>query len=266
MSGLGVGALSTNQKIDPAGPPFALTSADNGLSVDPVSQRIVLGNDVLGAAGAGQLLSNREIFLNGFVIQFTSGFTPADVAAVINSTGFSVSNIATTKNTDIAPGLISIADLSGTAAMIAFAGGGPQFNVQALGGLAALGTDGSANPAIQISLGGDNVIIGSVVPAVDNGVRLQVHGHISMTTATANLDFPNTPAQTSSDLTIALADAVTGDMVVLGVDPALAALADCCWTAFVDSGGSVTVRFNNYSAGAIDPAAGNFTVSILKPL
>lgn len=82
-------------------------------------------------------------------------------------------------------------------------------------------------------------------------------------TATAALDFPNTAAQTSSDLTIAVAGAADGDVVALGV-PIASLATDSCYTAFVSAANVVTVRFNNYSAGAIDPAPGTFRVSILK--
>ncbi len=53
--------------------------------------------------------------------------------------------------------------------------------------------------------------------------------------------------------------------MALGFEPGVV-LPDSCYTAFVDSSGSVTVRFNNYSAAPQQPAAGNFTVSVLKPL
>lgn len=54
------------------GPPFSPTSADNGLSVDPVTKHIVLGNDLGGPANAA-LLSNREIPMAGFAYWMTSG-------------------------------------------------------------------------------------------------------------------------------------------------------------------------------------------------
>lgn len=82
-------------------------------------------------------------------------------------------------------------------------------------------------------------------------------------TATAALDFPNTLTLTSSDLTIALTGAASGDIVSLGV-PAAAVNANSCYTAFVSAANVVTVRFNNYSALAIDPASGTFRVSITK--
>lgn len=59
--GIGVIALQTSQKKEQSGPPFISTSADNGLSVDSTSGRIVLGNDVADPLAPAQLLSNREI-------------------------------------------------------------------------------------------------------------------------------------------------------------------------------------------------------------
>lgn len=79
----------------------------------------------------------------------------------------------------------------------------------------------------------------------------------------ATLDFPSTSAQTSSDLTITVTGAAAGDLVVLGVDNASVA-ANSSYTAWVSASNTVTVRFNNYSTGAIDPASGTFKARILK--
>lgn len=62
--GLGVVSLQTSQKKEQAGPPFVATSADNGLSVDAVSGRIVLGNDVGDPAAPGAIFTNREIIMD----------------------------------------------------------------------------------------------------------------------------------------------------------------------------------------------------------
>ena len=66
---IGATTLNTSQKREPQnGPPFVATAADNGLSVDPGTGRIVLGNDVGGSAAG--LLSIRDIELNGFEVDF----------------------------------------------------------------------------------------------------------------------------------------------------------------------------------------------------
>ena len=59
------------------------------------------------------------------------------------------------------------------------------------------------------------------------------------------------------------AGAATGDCVTLGVDPA-AVLANSCYTAWVSAADTVTVRFNNYSTGALNPAAGTFKIIVTK--
>ncbi len=83
-------------------------------------------------------------------------------------------------------------------------------------------------------------------------------------TATAVLNFPNTAAGASSDLTIALPGAAIGDIVGLGVDNA-SVNANSCYTAWVSAANTVTVRFNNYQLlAAIDPAAGTFRVNVTK--
>lgn len=59
--GIGLVSIVTSQKKEQSGAPFAAGSADNGLSIDTTSGRIVLGNDVGDTAAPATLLSNREI-------------------------------------------------------------------------------------------------------------------------------------------------------------------------------------------------------------
>jgi hypothetical protein len=81
--------------------------------------------------------------------------------------------------------------------------------------------------------------------------------------ASATLDFGNTAAQTSADLTITVTGAADGDIVIVG--PVNASTnANTCFTAWVSAANTVTVRFNNYSAGAVDPASGTFRVYVIK--
>lgn len=82
-------------------------------------------------------------------------------------------------------------------------------------------------------------------------------------TNTATLDFASTNAQTSTDLTITVTGAATGDVVILGV-PNGSVNANTCFTAWVSATNTVTVRFNNYSSGAVDPASGTFRVSVAQ--
>lgn len=82
-------------------------------------------------------------------------------------------------------------------------------------------------------------------------------------TATATINFAATAGMNSRDVTITVNGASDGDAVVLGV-PNVAASANSAYTAFVSAANTVTIRFNNYTLGAIDPANGTFRVSVLK--
>ena len=82
-------------------------------------------------------------------------------------------------------------------------------------------------------------------------------------TGSATLDFLSTNAQNSRDMTIAVTGAADGDVVSLGV-PNAAVNANTCYTAWVSAANTVTVRFNNYSNGTVDPASGLFKVFVTK--
>lgn len=82
-------------------------------------------------------------------------------------------------------------------------------------------------------------------------------------TATSTLNFGSTSAGTSADLTITVSGAADGDAVSLGI-PIAAQNANTAYTAFVSATNTVTVRFNNYSSGSVDPASATFRVSVLK--
>lgn len=79
----------------------------------------------------------------------------------------------------------------------------------------------------------------------------------------STLDFPSTSAGTSSDLNINIVGAIDGDVVNLGV-PSSSVTSNTSFTTWVSATNTVTVRFNNYSNAAIDPASGNFKVKVIK--
>ena len=79
--------------------------------------------------------------------------------------------------------------------------------------------------------------------------------------ATATLDFPSTLMFTNSDLTITATGAAVGDVAM--VSPGTTD-ANSSYSAWVSATNTVTVRFNNYSAGAINPASATFNVIVIK--
>ena len=78
-------------------------------------------------------------------------------------------------------------------------------------------------------------------------------------TNSATLDFPNTGAQSSSELTITVTGAVVGDVVTVGTT---VNNANSTFTARVSATNIVSVKFNNYGAAAINPASGTFKVIV----
>jgi hypothetical protein len=79
----------------------------------------------------------------------------------------------------------------------------------------------------------------------------------------ATLNFPSTLTMLSADLTITVTGAEDGDVVSLGV-PNAAVNANTFYSAWVSAANTVTVRFNNYSIGTVDPASALFKVFVTK--
>lgn len=81
---------------------------------------------------------------------------------------------------------------------------------------------------------------------------------------TATLDFPNTVAGASSDLTVTVPGAVSGDVVALGV-PAASVPANGSYSAWISGPDTATVRYaNNDLVTAYNPASGVFRVAVTR--
>jgi hypothetical protein len=112
---------------------------------------------------------------------------------------------------------------------------------------------------------------GSVLASISSAGNLAIAGTLKIGSsgtpivrcfsAIATLDFPSIPAQSSSDLTITVTGAATGDTVIVG-RPA-APTTGIITTAFVSAANTVTVRAHNITAGAIDPASASYRVAVL---
>lgn len=75
------------------------------------------------------------------------------------------------------------------------------------------------------------------------------------------LNFPNIISQSGSDLVVSGITGSEGDIVILGSP---APPTNTFYSGFVDSGGLVKVRFNNYSADNINPGSGTFNVIVIS--
>ena len=102
---------------------------------------------------------------------------------------------------------------------------------------------------------------GTIVGVESDGVWVAEVGKARLT-ATASLNFSSINAAASADLTITVAGAAVNDSVSLGL-PA-APTAGILFNAFVSAANTVTVRATNITAGAVDPAAATYRVTVIK--
>ena len=105
---------------------------------------------------------------------------------------------------------------------------------------------------VVIALGDDGVW-------VDMGVRI---ASLKVLSASVNHDFPAINARTSADLEIAVPGAAVGDLVAVGLP---AAIADgLTFSARVSEAGKVKLRASNFTAAAVDAAAADYAVAVIK--
>lgn len=129
----------------------------------------------------------------------------------------------------------------------------------------------NANKRVTSAPAGNRLIGTAMAAALNADVTARVLvGHLPPSdaldaglTATANLNFPSIAAAASADLTIAVAGAAVGDTVSWGL--ASAPTAGIVFQAFVSAADTVTVRATNITGGAIDPAAQDIRVTVVKP-
>jgi hypothetical protein len=117
------------------------------------------------------------------------------------------------------------------------------------------GSSEVATTKLTISSAGAATFTGTV--AIGSGTPIA-----KVVSATATLDFGNTTTLTSTDLTITVTGAAVGDSVAIGL-PA-APDANGCFTGWVSAADTVTVRFNNYSVGSIDPASATYRATVTQ--
>jgi hypothetical protein len=115
---------------------------------------------------------------------------------------------------------------------------------------------GGFTPTGNLEATGSVAITGSL--SVGGGTALS-----KFLSATGSLDFGNTSAQSSADLTITVTGAAVGDSVSIGV-PNGSVSANTCFSGWVSATNTVTVRFNNYSSGAVDPSSGTFRATVIQ--
>lgn len=146
--------------------------------------------------------------------------------------------------------------------------------VLAPNGISALTNAMVLNTSNQVGIGGGNsttfpatlTVYGTM--SVSSTTTLQAASMIgtnkigAVLTATATLDFGSTNAWSGSDLTITVTGAAVGDAVSIGLPASIN--NNTSYMGWVSATNTVTIRFNNYSGGIIDPPSGTFKATVIK--
>jgi len=265
----------TNVSINPTNP--------NGLTVatgttTPVISMALAASGTTGVVSNGtQQFSGAKTFLgdiNGSSALNVTGFSTlgggvgitnlASTSSITRVIGVNSSNaigeLTLSGGLSVSAGNLSIqaATATQTGTVISFGsqvfGGNKTFN----GTVTLASATGTATSVIGRSSTGQvvDLTLGSGLN-LSSGT-LNIGGFIS-----ASLDFPNTSAQSSSDITVSYTGAQTSHPVIISV-PDGSAPSNTNYTAWVSSANVVKVRFNNYSASAVNPASGTFTIFVLN--
>ena len=103
----------------------------------------------------------------------------------------------------------------------------------------------------------------SGIPKWTNSSNVITVAQGSILPTAATLDFSSTSAQTCSALTATVTGSSDGDPCSLGV-PNVSNVGNGNFSCFVSAANTVTVKFCNPSAGALDPASGSFKITVFK--
>lgn len=245
-----------------AGGNFAV-AADGTIS-DPTS-----GNWQINPDGSTNFASGKILLNADGSVSFASGVASLGAGGGISGPTYTIGSDGTFNN--------GLAVINGTDGSATFSAG--QFTVNAAGDVACGSVSVAGGNAVIFSTGNvsgadflcNNLSVNggnATIDATGNALvaSLRVAGGATLTgllSTTAVLDFPNTLAQTSSDLTIAVGGAALGDTVSIGV-PNASVMANSSYSAWVSAAGTVTIRFTNAGALPRDPASGTFRATVFK--
>ena len=231
---------------NPSAITFPRFNADNTVTaLDAASFRTAIG------AGTGNGNGTVTSVTGTLPISSSGGTTPNITIANASTTA---SGVVTTSTQSMAGNKTFTGDLATSGAFSAtgfstLTGGVSVGTMAATSSLTHLIGVNSSNTVGEITLGsGLNL----------SGGTLNLGGFVL-----ATLDFPNTSAQSSSDITVTYTGAQVGQPVMLGI-PDGSALSNSSFSAWVQSAGNVRVRFNNYSGFALNPSSNQFTIFVLN--
>ena len=233
---------------NPSAITFPRFNTDNTVSaLDAASFRTAIG------AGTGNG--------NGTVTNVT-GTIPISVANGTTTPSITIANASTTASGVVTTGTQSMAGNKTFTGNLATSQAFSATGFSTLTGGASIGTMATTSSLTHVLGVNSSNAIGEI--GVADGIKF-TSGSLGLDSykTIALMDFPSTNAQSSSDITATVTGAVAGTPVLLGV-PNAAVLANTSYSAWVSSTNTVTVRFNNYSSAAANPAQGSFYLIVLN--
>ncbi len=228
--------LGTNQKKEPiAGPPFVAAAANNGLSIDTVSGKIVLGNNVGQAGNPAILLNNREIF--------TSKAAPGPTGPFNIQLTDNRRNALTTMNGNTIA-IVSSGAFQGAAINVTSAGA-------ATAGIALQSAGGNCTLAV-----GNNADIFRISPDGGGHIQFLIGGTFtniwSINTATFNTQVGN-PTGADNGATFQITGTCTYRYFTVGVTGAVAVDRDLDSGKMFFNSGATTLNLPNMAGANFRP-------------
>ena len=263
-SDLGGTTIGQNMFIltNPSAITFPRFNADNTVSA-------LSATDFRTAIGAGTGNGNGTVtsVTGSLPISSSGGTTPNITIANASTTA---SGVVTTSTQSMAGNKTFTGDLATSGAFSAtgfstLTGGASVGTMATTSTLTHILGVNSSNAIGEVALGNLSLSSGILNVNVSDGIKTS-SGAVALDmfrTITVGTDFPNTSAQSSSDITVTVTGAVAGQPVWLGV-PNSAVSANTSYSAWVSAANTVTIRFNNYSSGSVNPSSGSFYVVVIN--
>ena len=236
---------------NPSAITFPRFNADNTVSaLDAATFRTAIGAGTSSTNGTVTNVSINPTNPNGLTV--ATGTTTPVISMALAASG--TTGVMSNTTQQFSGAKTFLGDINGSSALNVT-------GLSALNGGVTIGTMATTSTLTHILGVNSSNAIGEI--ALGNGFSL-TSGTLNLGGFTlASLDFPSTSAQSSSDITISYTGAQTSHPVILAV-PDGSANANTNYSAWVSSAGVVKVRFNNYSASAVNPASGTFTIFVLN--
>lgn len=222
----------------------------NGASSDPTFQ----------AASAGSVSA-----VTHTVAQTSHGLTVGDVIRISSTNTYTTAVQGTNESSATAVGIVTVVTDANN------------FEFVSAGEITTGVPSGAAGTSYWLSTGAGNMTstkpttlgnyITPILEIVETSVKAIVNiqppylNALKVLTGSATLNFASTASLGTTDLTITVTGAATGDQVSLGL-PATPSAGT--YTAWVSATNTVKVRFSNHTGATVDPGSATFTAIVFQ--